>query len=63
MEIDRLIEISQDLGLLNESAQLRLIRERTLNNDCELILPLVGEFSAGKTTLQCFYQTTSFRRY
>lgn len=51
MEIDRLIEISQDLGLLNESAQLRLIRERTLNNDCELILPLVGEFSAGKTTL------------
>lgn len=51
MEIDRLITISHELGLLNEAAQLQLIKERSLMNDCELILPLVGEFSAGKTTL------------
>ena len=51
MEIDRLITISRELGLLNEAAQLQLIKERSLMNDCELILPLVGEFSAGKTTL------------
>ena len=51
MNIDRLITISQDLGLLNETAQLQLIKERSSNDDCELILPLVGEFSAGKTTL------------
>lgn len=51
MNIDRLIAISQDLGLLNEAAQLQLIKERSAHNDCELILPLVGEFSAGKTTL------------
>jgi len=51
MDIDRLIAISQDLGLLNETAQLQLIKERSSNDDCELVLPLVGEFSAGKTTL------------
>ncbi|MBR3453546.1 MAG: dynamin family protein [Muribaculaceae bacterium] len=51
MDIERLIAISEDLGLLNEVAQLRLIKERSATNDCELILPLVGEFSAGKTTL------------
>ena len=51
MEIDRLITISHELGLLNEAAQLQLIKERSSKGDCELILPLVGEFSAGKTTL------------
>ena len=51
MNIDRLIAISQDLGLLNEATQLQLIKERSSNSECELILPLVGEFSAGKTTL------------
>lgn len=51
MEISRLIEISQDLGLVNEAAQLQLIKDKSVNNDCELILPLVGEFSAGKTSL------------
>lgn len=51
MDLDRLIAISQDLGLLNETAQLQLIKERSSNSECDLILPLVGEFSAGKTTL------------
>lgn len=51
MDIERLIAISEDLGLLNETAQLQLIKNRSASNDCELIMPLVGEFSAGKTTL------------
>ncbi len=51
MEINRLIEIAKDLGLANETAQLQLIKERSLNENCELVLPLVGEFDAGKTTL------------
>ena len=51
MDLDRLIAISQDLGLLNETAQLQLIKERSSDSECDLILPLVGEFSAGKTTL------------
>lgn len=51
MEINRLIEIAKDLGLANETAQLQLIKERSLNENCELVLPLIGEFDAGKTTL------------
>lgn len=51
MEINRLIEIAKDLGLASETAQLQLIKERSLNENCELILPLVGEFDAGKTSL------------
>ena len=50
-DIDRLISIAQDLNMLSETAQLCLIKQRFNNDNCELILPLVGEFSAGKTTL------------
>ena len=49
--IDRLISIAQDIGLPSEAAQLSYIKQRIANENCELILPLVGEFSAGKTTL------------
>jgi len=49
--IDRLISIAQDIGLTSEAAQLSYIKQRLTNENCELILPLVGEFSAGKTTL------------
>lgn len=49
--IDRLISIAQDIGLPSEAAQLSYIKQRLANENCELILPLVGEFSAGKTTL------------
>ena len=51
MNIERLIEISQDLGLINEAEQLKLIKQRSDEQECELIMPLVGEFSSGKTTL------------
>lgn len=49
--IDRLISIAQDISLTSEAAQLSYIKQRLANENCELILPLVGEFSAGKTTL------------
>jgi len=51
MDVDRLIEIAQDINLLSEAAQLCIIKHRTADDNCELILPLIGEFSAGKTTL------------
>lgn len=51
METERLIEIAQDINLLSEAAQLCYIKQRLSDSNCELILPLVGEFSAGKTTL------------
>ena len=49
--IDRLISIAQSIGLTSDAAQLCYIKQRLTNENCELILPLVGEFSAGKTTL------------
>lgn len=49
--IDRIISIAQNIGLPSEAAQLSYIKQRITNENCELILPLVGEFSAGKTTL------------
>ena len=51
LHIDRLISIAQDISLTSEAAQLSYIKQRLMNENCELILPLVGEFSAGKTTL------------
>lgn len=51
MEIDRLIEIAQDINMLSEAAQLCFIKQRSVDENCELVLPLIGEFSAGKTTL------------
>jgi len=50
-QIDRLIAIAQDVNLLSEAAQLSFIKQRFSDENCEMILPLVGEFSAGKTTL------------
>ncbi|MBR3442220.1 MAG: dynamin family protein [Bacteroidaceae bacterium] len=49
--LDRLIEIASDINLISEAAQLRIIKQRSESSSAELILPLVGEFSAGKTTL------------
>lgn len=49
--IDRLITIAQDINMVNEATQLCLIKERSSKENCEIIMPLVGEFSSGKTTL------------
>ena len=40
--IDRLISIAQDISLTSEAAQLSYIKQRLANENCELILPLVG---------------------
>lgn len=46
-----LIDIAQQLGCKMEEAELMSIKERQGQTTSDLILPLVGEFSSGKTTL------------
>lgn len=48
---DKLLEISSYLGLSNITAELEAIKIRSRQENANLILPLVGEFSSGKTTL------------
>ncbi len=50
-DLERLITIAEDINMVNEAVQLRLIKECSSKENCEIILPLVGEFSSGKTTL------------
>ena len=49
--LEKLIEISNYLGLSNITAELKTIDLRSHQENANLILPLVGEFSSGKTTL------------
>lgn len=51
MNIQRLIEIADDLGLGEKANELRFYSDRLSSPDKDLILPLIGEFSSGKTTL------------
>lgn len=51
MDVNKLLEISEDLGLKEISAQIQLLSKKITDNNCPLTLPLVGEFSSGKTTL------------
>lgn len=51
MEINRLIAIAKKLGCGNIVDELLLIKSRQNDKNVKLVLPLVGEFSAGKTTL------------
>lgn len=50
-DINRLLKISSDLGLKEISSRLSKIAVKQNAADCPLVLPLVGEFSSGKTTL------------
>lgn len=50
-KIDLLLEIAQFLGLGNLEEQLNAIKSRSEREDTSLLLPFVGEFSSGKTTL------------
>lgn len=50
-KIITLIEIAEYLGLDNITAELNSIELRSKQEDANLMLPLVGEFSSGKTTL------------
>lgn len=51
MNTNRLLEISAELGFKELSNKLDKIIITQNISDCPLILPLVGEFSSGKTTL------------
>ena len=51
MQINELINICKDIGLSSELKSLEAIKERENNDSCDIILPLVGEYNAGKTTL------------
>ena len=47
--VETLQSIARFLDLKNIETELAQIKEKS-NDSAELILPLVGEFSAGKTT-------------
>lgn len=49
--LNRIIEIAESLEQKSIAERLRAIEERTQNSSAQLILPLIGEFSAGKTSL------------
>lgn len=51
MEIERLLEIAQNLGFDDLLNDLQWLSNRMSQTNCPIVLPLVGEFSAGKTTL------------
>ena len=51
MDTKRLLEISDDLGLSEVSKRIKFLSAKVSGADCPLVLPLVGEFSSGKTTL------------
>lgn len=51
MNANRVFEIAQSLGFEDVVAELQRIINRMNQPNCPLVLPLVGEFSAGKTTL------------
>lgn len=51
MEITRICDIARDLGQQDLVSKLEELGKKMGQNDTPLILPLVGEFSSGKTTL------------
>ena len=51
MDIHRLLEISEVLGQSGLISSLKELEGKEDSLNCPLVLPLIGEFSAGKTTL------------
>ena len=51
MDTEKLLEIARFLNLTNVESELIAIQNRSNQPNVNLILPLVGEFSSGKTTL------------
>lgn len=49
--LDELIVISKSLLLENKVSKLESLKERLHSNETEIIIPLIGEFSSGKTSL------------
>lgn len=50
-KVELLIDVAKELGLQDIQKSLESIRQRDSQPNAELIIPLVGEFSSGKTTL------------
>lgn len=50
-KVETLVGIAEYLGLSNIVSELNAIEQRAKQDNANLILPLVGEFSSGKTTL------------
>lgn len=51
MNTNRLLEIAQDLSIESLVKEITVLQEKEQSQNVPLVLPLVGEFSAGKTTL------------
>ena len=51
MEANRLIEIANALEMPSLVKSIELLASKNSVSECPLVLPLVGEFSSGKTTL------------
>jgi small GTP-binding protein len=51
IDIDKLIGICKDLKLEEETSDLSYIKSRMEDGNKEIFIPLVGEFSSGKTSL------------
>lgn len=51
MKTEKLLEIAQSLEFHDLLKDLQVIKEHEESPTCPLVLPLVGEFSSGKTTL------------
>ena len=51
MKTEKLIEVAQELDFKDLVKDLQLIKKHEDSPTCPLVLPLVGEFSSGKTTL------------
>ena len=50
-KINELRTIADYIGLTNVVEELSLLESRSKQENANIILPLVGEFSSGKTTL------------
>lgn len=50
-DINRLIDIARSIGMDSQVAALERIAARSANPEATLLLPFVGEFSSGKTSL------------
>lgn len=50
-KIETLLEISKSLGLSDVTTEIQFVTERLSQKNKELIIPIIGEFSSGKTTL------------
>ena len=51
LNVDAIIDIARNLGLQDRCRELEFLKSRLDSPNKDLIMPLVGEFSSGKTSL------------